>query len=117
MVRRIIAFACALALPIAWTSGDLAAFGASTTAMACCASTDYSCAGMRTPDDCCKTIQHGHGALPSSTVAGERGSVAPPAMTPPVLIAVTTIASAAAIARTITRPHDPPHLHTFTLLI
>ena len=90
---------------------------ASGTEMACCAKTDYRCAGLSSPDDCCQQMGHtAHG-----TFAGTLSSAHP------VILAVilSVPASAASIASHeslnrewfFTRPHDPPHLHSFSLLI
>ena len=90
----------------------------SAQAMACCAKTDYACARMQAPDDCCRNM--GHAAAHQVPATSERH--APSAV--PIALPINVAAEVAASSRTtppstsaFTRPHDPPHLHSFALLI
>ena len=99
-------------------TGSLADLRSSTTAMACCAKTHNQCAGLRAPDVCCKRMGH--------TTAGSRAGTLSAAQ-PLVLPATGVVASLPAnltpaqgssnIDVGLKRPHDPPHLHSFSLLI
>ena len=98
---------------------DAASARASITAMACCAKTKGDCAGVKTPDDCCRGMGH--------VVSGPTGSTPQRQATldSPSLHAllVSTIIDAGVgctpvvVSVDFKRPHDPPHLHTFALLI
>ncbi len=85
--------------------------------MACCAKTDYSCAGLSAPDTCCQRMQHA-ASHPTPSIAAGQGIDGPPAIValPPALVARSTSAWELARAE-FKRPHDPPHLHTYSLLI
>jgi hypothetical protein len=89
----------------------------SGTEMACCAKTDYGCAGLSSPDDCCQQMGHTqHG-----TFAGTLSS-AHPVILPAILNVPASEASLVSYdplnrESGFTRPHDPPHLHSFSLLI
>jgi hypothetical protein len=93
-------------------------FRDANAAMRCCAKTQYACAGVGTPDDCCRKMHHtssrvGPSIVRASLVAQDAAFVAP-GLTPSFAIVARDqyrVASSAA------RPHDPPHLHTFSLLI
>jgi hypothetical protein len=92
--------------------------GAGAKAMACCAKARRSCAGLRTPDQCCKRMHPAPADPLAGTVTAKR---------------IVPIAVAATLSATpdlgwfdpfipyrhtdSKRPHDPPHLHTFSLLI
>ena len=115
MRRRLVAIGCALAVLLAWTGGDLSAIARSADAMACCAKAHYDCAGLQSPDDCCKTVRS-TSALPSSTVASSHPPLAPPAVAALIVVAWAP-STVALVADTFVRPHDPPHLHAFSLLI
>jgi len=113
---KTIAFWTAL-LAVGSASIDLAELRDGAAAMACCAKTDYSCAGMQAPDDCCRSMGHAaahqapstidkHQPLPTVTVIlFELG--------PQIFASTARVAQVTAFAR----PHDPPHLHPFALLI
>lgn len=90
----------------------------SATAMACCKKTHGHCAGLNTPDNCCKRMGHtGAGA-----VAGIR-SDAPPRVLPAIATVTLLPANVSSVFDLpspdfgFKRPHDPPHLHPFSLLI
>lgn len=114
-MQRVFAIACTLSVLLGWTVGDLAASALSADAMACCARTHHACGGMQAPDDCCKTIRHST-ALPSSTAASHHAVVLPPSSAVLFTAGAVPVRNFAAIATSV-RPHDPPHLHAFALLI
>jgi hypothetical protein len=109
-----------LLLVIAATASiDLFASRFSLGAMACCAHTHHRCAGLKTADDCCQGMGHGIGAT-TLTLPAARAS--DPGSALAILPAITTSSRIAAIAMppaapTFKRPHDPPHLHSVSLLI
>jgi hypothetical protein len=117
-----VAVACMLILPFAVISDDLIRFGLSADAHRCCASTNGDCAQLNTPDDCCQTQQqaasHGYTSLAPNTrlqfVAGM--DVTAPVeharnlVQPPHVVELSPLDA-------FKRPHDPPHLHSFPLLI
>jgi hypothetical protein len=108
-----------LLLTLAAASGDVVAVHASMAALACCANTHNECAGLKTPDDCCRNMGHGV-AISVSTTAGGRAHqsemsfdlVLPAAADP-----ATVTCSACLPEPAFKRPHDPPHLHPVPLLI
>jgi hypothetical protein len=109
--------AMVLVLASAVAADALADLRSSATAMACCAKTNNQCAGLRAPDDCCKHMGHTSGPSAVGTLASSH---------PFVATAVTNIVSFIAAVRPVSasmphgafkRPHDPPHLHPFSLLI
>lgn len=86
-------------------------------AMACCAKTDYSCAGFSAPDTCCQRMHHAAAHPTPSTAAAApnpAGSSAIAAFSAPILVDGV---SSAVTRLEFKRLHDPPHLHTFPLLI
>jgi hypothetical protein len=90
---------------------------AAATAMDCCRKTNYACAGLSAPDDCCQHMGHTREA----SLAGLL--VTPPAVGPavqpfaPEFVPDLTHRGKRRMDGAFTRPHDPPHLHTFSLLI
>jgi hypothetical protein len=87
-------------------------------AMACCAKTDYSCAGMQAPDDCCRHM--GHAAAHQMPATIDKNQPLPSTMAVPTAVAPHMVASLLLVVRVPTsfaRPHDPPHLHPFAILI
>jgi hypothetical protein len=103
-------------LAVGSASIDLAELRDGAAAMACCAKTDYSCAGMRAPDDCCRSM--GHAAAHQTPATIEKHQPLPmvtamQALGPQVFASIARVAPITAF----TRPHDPPHLHPFALLI
>jgi hypothetical protein len=109
----------ALLLILAAAAGDVVAVHASIRALACCATTHNECAGLKTPDDCCRNMGHGV-ALSVSTTAGGRAhpsglmfdAVLPAAGDPAAATCTACLPEPA-----FKRPHDPPHLHPVPLLI
>ena len=99
--------------------GDAASVRASIAAMRCCIKTHGDCAGVRTPDDCCRGM--GHAAVgPTSGTPPTKSTVNSPFLH--AVAAWTTMASDPTPAHapdsiSFKRPHDPPHLHSFSLLI
>jgi hypothetical protein len=85
---------------------------------ACCAKTDYTCAGMQTPDDCCRSMGHTAGLAPAATTNASAPVVVPATAQPLIAAPTATVRVCAPFEELVTiRPHDPPHLHTFALLI
>jgi len=88
------------------------------TAMACCAKTNYQCAGLSGPDDCCQRMGHTAGGATSSTLSSADPLVAPAAVVvPSFIVALTSAPAPPAPGPAFKRPHDPPHLHPYSLLI
>jgi hypothetical protein len=120
MRRRLHALvAVALLVALGSAANELSDLRSTDAAMACCAKTDYQCAGVATPDDCCQRMHHAPARPAPSTApiarhAAEGQAVAClPAVYRPFPLPVTVVA----ISPDVARPHDPPHLHTFSLLI
>jgi hypothetical protein len=91
---------------------------ASATAMACCAKTDYACARMSGPDDCCQHMGHLVPAAPAGLTPGFRLVQSAVAVISPVTTdAALSRLDSDHIAFGFKRPHDPPHLHAHILLI
>lgn len=90
---------------------------AAATAMDCCLKTNYACAALSAPDDCCQHMGH----TPETTAAGTLVTVPAvgPALQPvaPEVVPDRGVPSSDPVADAFTRPHDPPYLHTFSLLI
>jgi hypothetical protein len=112
-------FIVVLLFAVALAGTGLDGFRASMKAMACCARTHGACAGLDSPDDCCRRMGHTSSSTPSA-VPTTRDEAAPAA-----LVAVMPVASAVAFPSSsrwapepaFKRPHDPPHLHPVPLLI
>jgi len=118
---RAVALVCMLVLPVAVTSDDLIRFALSADAHRCCASTKGDCARLSTPDECCHTqeraISQGYTTVcpdsrPEFVSNLELGLSAEYPRFDVQLFAITADGSLA-----FKRPHDPPHLHPFPLLI
>jgi hypothetical protein len=110
--------ATVLLLVLAAAANDLAAMRASMRAHACCAKTRHACAGVKSPDDCCKRM--GHTAAPAPATTRSSDGIDAPAIVSIAdhdTIAATTHPFAAVSIDSFKHPHDPPHLHTFSLLI
>jgi hypothetical protein len=110
---------CATLVAIGFGADEMSSMTSAAAAMACCAKTDYSCAGLNAPDTCCQRMHHAASHSTPSTAAATHGIDGAPAigtLLPPAHMARS--ASAWALLRVeFTRPHDPPHLHTHSLLI
>jgi hypothetical protein len=105
---------CAAVSVAAWA--DCAGTRTRASAKACCAN-KHHCKGSATPDDCCRKMKDG--SSPSTTAIVTSQS---PAAVPALVVVVQVRARRGTPARSLssasfTRPHDPPHLHAFTLLI
>jgi hypothetical protein len=123
VVRRIrlIAAVCALLVPVAAAASDLLQFSLSYRAAACCAETNGDCAGLSTPDTCCQTREQAAGQGLTTTAPGLRAELAPPAIDSDSPLATAIVGTARMVVPlsvgSFKRPHDPPHLHIFSLLI
>ena len=118
---RLIAAVCALFVPTAAAAGDLLQFSLSYRAASCCAETNGDCAaGLSTPDTCCQTREQAAQGL-TTTAPGLRAELAPPAIDSDSPLASAIVGTAhMAVPLSVgsfKRPHDPPHLHIFSLLI
>jgi len=108
-----------LLLAVVLAGSGLDGFRASMKAMACCARTHGACAGLDSPDDCCRRKGHTSSSA-ASAVPTTRDEVAPIAFVAimPIASAVAWPSSRQSIAEpAFKRPHDPPHLHPVPLLI
>jgi hypothetical protein len=105
--------AAVILLAIAWIDGAGLEFQA--RAMVCCAHRHDCGGGVSAPDKCCERM--GHAAPAKSGTIVQRSHVG--ALVPIAFAVPGPIVELAAIAHRLgfTRPHDPPHLHTFALLI
>jgi hypothetical protein len=90
---------------------------AAATAMDCCLKTNYACAGLSAPDDCCQQMGHTREATAAGTLVTV--PAVGPALQPSALEVVpdVKVSFRNPVDGAFTRPHDPPHLHTFSLLI
>jgi len=99
-------------------TGSLADLRSSTTAMACCAKTHNQCAGLSAPDDCCKRMGHATVSSLAGTLSAAQPLVLPATGVAAWLPANLTAAQGSSnVDLAFTRLHDPPHLHSFSLLI
>lgn len=111
--------AAAVLLAVAIAGGVLADLQALAAAMACCAASDYECATLGAPDDCCQTMGHVGGtfiaAPPAKSIAAPAGAfaigaaVVVPRLELPDRFSATTQA--------FKPPHSPPLLHRNPLRI
>jgi len=108
-----------LLLILSVATANVAEWASSSKAMACCAKTHNRCAGLKSPDDCCKGMGHSIASATVATVKALKVSAAPDlaARVAPPETAFDQATGARAARENIKRPHDPPHLHTFPLLI
>jgi hypothetical protein len=99
-------------------TGSLADLRSSTAARACCAKTHNQCAGLSTPDDCCKRMGHTTaGSLAGTLSAAQPLVVAATGVVAWLPATLTTVQGSSNVGFAFKRPHDPPHLHSFSLLI
>jgi hypothetical protein len=90
---------------------------AAATAMDCCLKTAYACGGFSAPDDCCKRMGHTREATAAGTLVTAL-SVGPAVQAiGPEIVPALDLPSRDLVDAVFKRPHDPPHLHTFSLLI
>jgi hypothetical protein len=107
-----------LLIVTAVVASSLADLRSSTAAMACCAKTHNQCAGLRAPDDCCKGMGHATAASVAGTLSAAQPHVLPATGLVawlPANLSPSRASSTPDLA--FKRPHDPPHLHPFSLLI
>jgi hypothetical protein len=110
--------ACVRCLIASVAVSTLADLRVSAAAMACCAQMDYACTGMSAPDDCCRRMNHtparaAAGMLSSAIQLGTPAGV----LVPPFIADLKRRAGYRPRAELLPRPHDPPHLHAYSLLI
>jgi hypothetical protein len=98
------------------SSSALAEVRDATAMMKCCAKTQYACAGIGTPDDCCRKMHHSSSRVSPSVVrtsiVRHDAATIGPSLAPRFVVVREQLRAASE-----SRPHDPPHLHTFSLLI
>lgn len=110
-----------LLLPAAVTSDELIRFALSADAHRCCESTNGACAQLSTPDECCHTQEQAIGQGYTTIGPSSRLQLIPnltlglPAEFVSLGVELSAITNDAVLA--FKRPHDPPHLHHFPLLI
>jgi hypothetical protein len=119
---RFVALICALLVPSAVVADDLIRAVLSGRAMTCCASMEGDCAGVRTPDSCCQTRKQAAGPGLTTTAPSVRDNVLPCIAVdlPPIVFSSIddqTPRVDSGGRDLFKRPHDPPHLHVFHLLI
>ena len=120
---RAVAVTCMLFVPTATIADDLIRFALSLDAHRCCAATEGSCAQLSTPDECCQTQDLA--ASQGFTTIGPESRTRPASIQVAIAAPIDSMFSASiAISaldnfgrNTFKRPHDPPHLHPFPLLI
>lgn len=85
--------------------------------MACCKAGHRTCGKMTSASDCCKSKER---SSPTAAVTKQPDAVveiALPAGVPALFQPDAPQGLATPVCATLKRPHDPPHLHTFSLLI
>ena len=118
MVRTRVSFAATFLLAVVVSTTPLIDLASWAAALACCTMTDYECATVGGPDDCCQNMGH---AVASTTAAPPASSVSLPGLMAAVIpaFAVSPLEPFERLlaAATFKRPHDPPHLHPIPLLV
>jgi len=112
-------FAVIALVGFVYIAGEAKAAAASFTAMACCAKKHGDCAGIKSPDDCCRGMGH-VSAGPASTMPPSGPTMDAPsshAVLPSAAAVAQCSASTPLVTASFKRPHDPPHLHPVALLI
>jgi hypothetical protein len=118
-VRRFLIAVSLLLVVVSIAASPLADLRAPAAAMACCAKMHDTCAGVRGPDDCCRHMGHTTPGATPGTVSNPSPLLAPasavlrPFSAQPAATRPRLLDSVLAF----TRPHDPPHLHPYSLLI
>ena len=87
--------------------------------MECCTKAKFACARLGTPDDCCRRMHH-TSAPASPSIVSQSVGVHDAAIVVPAGAPVSRSAVAGDTPLAVSefkRPHDPPHLHPFSLLI
>ena len=109
---------CAAVFALALAANLFAELVSSAQAMACCHHTDYACAGLRSPDDCCRHMGHVTVRAPAGTSVRAAAVTASACTAGPVLaIERPRGFEFADSGASFKRPHDPPHLHGYHPLI
>jgi len=111
----------AVLLVTAMFAGNAAVCAAATSTpsqeMACCKAGHRTCGQMTSASDCCKSRQH---TAPTISLAKQTDvalAIALPASVPALFAFVSEMRLNSPVRVTLKRLHDPPHLHTFSLLI
>jgi hypothetical protein len=123
MRLRAVALASVLTVPSAVICDDLIRFALSAEAHSCCASTDGACARLSTPDECCRTRERATSRVDNTLVPDSRVRTTPERPDAPLVVLQAPALRSLPASRDLDardyfkRPHDPPHLHPFPLLI
>jgi hypothetical protein len=73
---------------------------------------------MSAPDDCCERMNHTPARAAAGTLSSATQLGAPAAVVVPSFVAdLNPRAHVKLLAELLPRPHDPPHLHSYSLLI
>ena len=123
-VRRVVSAVVVLVLTLAvGTAAWAVCVGEQLDAharMKCCATMHHRC-GKGDADDCCNTMKDADPSSNVATPAVANVTIAPVVLDALALLPSTFLTSMASDAATSVeaaiRPHDPPHLHSFPLLI
>jgi hypothetical protein len=99
------------------TSVCAAAARAPRAEMACCKAGHRTCGQMTRASDCCKVGQHEAPSIAAAKQIDAAVVIALPASVPALFALVTDSRLNVPVDGALKRPHDPPHLHTFSLLI
>ena len=120
MVPGLRVFSAGLLLTALFAGNAAVCAAAARTAdaeMACCKAGHRTCGRMTSASDCCKSRQQ---TAPTSPVAKQVDVavvIALPASVPALFALVTESRLDVPADGTWKRPHDPPHLHAFSMLI
>jgi hypothetical protein len=116
----IVGAAAVLLLAVSIGFAGFAGLVSASRAAACCARARNQCAGLKTPDECCKRMGHSLAGSTVATLAPVKANAvhaeSAAAVPQPIGLAFASTRSGAAVID-FKRPHDPPHLHPFPLLI
>ena len=111
----------AVLLIAALLAGNISVCAAATRAaraeMACCKAGHRTCGQMTRAGDCCKVGQHEASGIAVAKQIDAAVVIALPASVPALFALVTDSRLNVPLDGALKRPHDPPHLHTFSLLI
>ena len=118
-MRRVLAAVFALAIPSSGIAAELAFLADSSRAMACCVAAKGQCRGWKTPHECCGTRDSTAVSIAPAPIGASRDLAVPSAACLQVESPVAALPLPVLHDGSLTfkRPHDPPHLHTFNLLI
>jgi hypothetical protein len=118
LTARLVVLTRVLLIVTSVAGSFVAELRSSTAAMACCAKAHSQCAGLSAPDDCCERMGHATAASVAGTLSAAQPHLLP--ATGDVARLPANLAhgrSPSTPESFFTRPHDPPHLHSFSLLI